>query len=61
MTQNQTHTEIISIVDKFGITGKKASEIMGMGYSMFRNRKNKVKYYYFTEEHLEKLKKHFNL
>ena len=61
MTKDQIHTEIISIIDRFGITGKKASEIMEMGYSMFRNRKSKMKYYCFNEEHLEKLKKHFNL
>ena len=61
MNPEKIHTEILSIIDKYGIFGKKAAEIMGMSYQMFLNRKNKLKYYNFSEEHLEKLKSFFNL
>lgn len=50
--------EVIRITDLFGMSGKKAAEIMGMQDSGFRHRARGSKGYYFTEEHSNALK-HF--
>lgn len=57
MDANEIRLAITSICDTFGMTAIKAGEIMGIS-SNARHRFRGTKGYYFTEEHLNKLKQY---
>lgn len=46
---------IEGIIETFGMSGKKAAEVMNMPYSSLRKKKLGVQYYHFTEDNLAAL------
>lgn len=55
------NTKIEQLLDTFGMTGKKASEIMGISHGAFRMKKAQKSYNKFHEENLQTLLDYINL
>jgi hypothetical protein len=54
------NTKIEQLLDTYGMTGKKASEIMGITYTAFRMKRSQQTYNKFYEEHLQSLLDYLN-
>lgn len=61
MDKEKIYEEIQKIKERFRVRLVDIADITGTSYAMIRHKQKKRKYYYYTENELNKLKKYFYL